>query len=96
MNWAIEGCLEWQHESFNEPSAVTDAVAAYRHDSGILADFIEDCCILGYMATVSKAQLKEVYEAWCKENGSEPVNRNTFKNRLTEKGIGEGRVGSLG
>lgn len=33
---------------------------------------------------------------WCKENGQEPVTRNTFKNRLTEKGVGEGRAGNKG
>ncbi len=91
LNWAIAGCLEWQNQKLNEPKVVTDAVAAYRHDSDILADFIEDCCCctLEPLATVPKCELKEAYENWCKDNGQEPVTRNTFKNRLTEKGIGE-------
>ncbi len=91
LNWAITGCLEWRRENFNEPGVVTDAVAAYRHDSDILADFLEDCCIFEHMATVSKSELKATYENWCKENGQDPVTRNTFKNRLMEKGIGEQR-----
>jgi len=91
LNWAIAGCLEWQSQKLSEPAVVTDAVAAYRHDSDILADFIEDCCILEYATTVPKSELKEAYENWCKDNGQEPITRNTFKNRLMEKGIGEGR-----
>lgn len=96
LNWAIAGCLEWQRENFNEPGVVTDAVAAYRHDSDLLADFIEDCCILEHMATASKSEMKDAYEQWCKENGQEPISRNTFKTRLIEKGVGEGRAGKRG
>lgn len=96
LNWAIEGCLKWQADGFNEPVIVTDAVAAYRHDSDILADFIEDCCTLEPLATVTKSELKELYDNWCKDNGQEPITRNTFKKRLIEKGIGEGRAGNIG
>ncbi len=87
LNWAIAGCLEWQKEGLNEPVVVIDAVATYRHDSDILADFIEDCCVLEFMAATTKPELKNAYEAWCKEIGQDPITRVTFKTRLTEKGV---------
>jgi putative DNA primase/helicase len=95
LNWAIEGCLQWQREGFNEPNVVTDAVLEYRHESDILADFIEDTCILEHLVTVVKSDLKETYENWCKENRCDPVTQKTFKDRLTEKGIREGRSGKV-
>lgn len=89
LNWAIHGCLDWQKQGLIEPAVVTDAVTAYRHDSDILADFIEDCCVLEPLSTVKKSDLKEAYENWCKDNTIEPVNQRTFKTRLMEKGITE-------
>ena len=93
LNWAIEGCLEWQQYGLREPDTVTTATATYRHDSDILGDFIDDCCQLEATATVTKSEFKEAYEAWCKDNSSEPITQRTFKDRLIEKGIGEGRSG---
>ena len=91
LNWAIQGCLDWYKNGLIEPAVVTDAVTAYRHDSDILADFIDDRCVLESLSTVKKGDLKEVYETWCKDNSMEPVTQRTFKARLTEKGVGERR-----
>jgi len=93
LAWAVQGCLSWQEQGFSEPQAVIDATAIYRHDQDILGDFIEDCCTLEQTATITKTELKELYNEWCKEAGMEPVTQRTFKNRLIEKGITEGRIG---
>ena len=90
LAWAVKGCLAWQQHGLNEPEAVTTATARYRHDQDILGDFIEDCCTLGPLSTVPKAELKEEYQKWCQDNGVEPVTQKTFKKRLEEKGIGDG------
>ena len=93
LSWAVRGCIDWQQYGLNEPQAVTTATARYRHEQDILSDFIEDCCILEPLPTIPKAELKEEYHRWCQDNGVEPVTQRTFKKRLEEKGIGEGRVG---
>jgi putative DNA primase/helicase len=72
---------------------VTTATASYRHEQDMLGDFIEDCCILESTASISKADLKDEYERWCKENNADPITQRAFKARLTEKGITEGRNG---
>ena len=91
LAWAVQGCLDWQKYGLAEPEAVTTATARYRHEQDILGDFLEDCCTLEPLATIPKAELKEEYLRWCEENSTEPVTQRTFKNRLMEKGIGEGR-----
>lgn len=94
LAWAVEGCLEWQKNGlYGEPAAVTIATEKYQHDQDILGDFLEDCCVVEPLGTIAKSDLKEEYHKWCQDNGMEPVTQKTFKNRLTEKGIGEGRVG---
>jgi putative DNA primase/helicase len=93
LAWAVRGCLDWRRYGLNEPDTVTTATASYRHEQDMLGDFIEDCCILESTASISKADLKDEYERWCKENNADPITQRAFKARLTEKGITEGRNG---
>jgi putative DNA primase/helicase len=91
LAWAVQGCLDWQQYGLSEPEAVTIATTRYRHEQDILGDFLEDCCLLEPLATISKADLKEEYQRWCQDNSIEPVTQRTFRARLIEKGITEGR-----
>ncbi len=93
LAWAVKGCLDWQRYGLREPDAVTTATTSYRHEEDILGDFIEDCCILEPRGSISKSELKDLYSQWCQANSIEPVTQRTFKARLTERGITEGRAG---
>jgi len=93
LAWAVKGCLEWQKYGLAEPKAVTNATSDYRHEQDILGDFIEDCCLLLPTAAVSKHELKTAYEAWCNSTGSQPTSQKTFRARLIERGITEGKSG---
>jgi len=95
LAWAIKGCLDWQHYGLPEPETVTTATASYRHEQDILGDFIEDCCILEPLASISKADLKSEYERWCNDNNIDSVSPRTFRSRLIEKGITDGKSGSI-
>lgn len=92
--WALQGCLEWQKQGLKEEETVRVATAAYRHESDILIDFIEDCCFLKSTVTIPKPQLRKAYIDWCGINTAQPVSARTFRARLLEKGIGEGKSGS--
>jgi putative DNA primase/helicase len=93
LAWAVRGCLDWQRYGLNEPGIVTTATASYRHEQDMLGNFIEDCCVLESISSIAKSDLKTEYEKWCKENNVDPIIQRTFKARLTEKGITEGRNG---
>jgi len=95
LAWAVKGCLDWQRLGLNDPRAVSDATSNYRHEQDILGDFIEDCCVLEPLASIPKSELKEEYHKWCQDNSVEPVTQRTFKSRLIERGIGEGKSGSI-
>jgi len=93
LAWAVRGCLEWQKYGLQEPKAVTNATSDYRHEQDILGDFIDDCCLLLPTAAVPKHGLKEAYETWCNSTGSQPASQKTFRARLIERGITEGKSG---
>jgi putative DNA primase/helicase len=85
--------LEWQRYGLGEPKAVTNATSDYRHEQDILGDFIDDCCLLKPTAAISKHELKSAYEEWCNGTGSQPASQKTFRARLIERGITEGKSG---
>ena len=41
LSWAIQGCLEWQHQSLNPPQVVLDQVSAYKNEMDSIAQFVE-------------------------------------------------------
>ena len=96
LAWAVRGCLDWQVKGLQEPTAVIGATAIYRHDSDILADFIEDRCIIEVQSNIVKADLRKEYESWADENHYDKITQRTFKARLIEKGITEARSGNQG
>jgi len=87
LAWAVRGCLEWQKNGLQEPLAVTGATAIYRKDSDILAEFLEDCCVIEDRASITKTDLRKAYEDWAEENHYDKITQRTFKARLIEKGI---------
>jgi putative DNA primase/helicase len=93
LNWAIQGCLDWQREGLGEAEAIQQATAAYRADMDILADFLEACCVPDPDAFVLSRELYQVYEAWCAQNAVEPLKQTTLGKRLADRGFLGGAVG---
>lgn len=92
LAWAVRGCIEYQTRGLTEAIEVRKATASYRHEEDVLADFLEDCCVLesGSNVFITKANLKKLYVEWTQENGVEPLGQKNFKTRLMEKGVGDG------
>ena len=42
LSWLVKGCLQWQREGLNAPSAVLTATKDYRDEMDVLGDFIDD------------------------------------------------------
>jgi putative DNA primase/helicase len=95
LAWAVKGCQAWQREGLKEPWAVTAATLAYRDEEDILAEYLQDCCVLKATATVAKGDLHENYKQWCEKTGCQPVSQKTLRTRLMERGITEGKSGSI-
>lgn len=95
LNWAIEGCLEWQEEGLNPPPEVLDATREYQNESDALGRFIDEMCIKEGTVTIS-----DLHEAFCKwwiaNETDEPWKIKTLKSKLVEKeyiAVKGGRVG---
>lgn len=73
LAWMVKGCLDWQNQGLNPPAIVKEAVKEYRRDEDSIADFIEECCVVGPGYSVGSTAIYEVFEDWWKINISNRV-----------------------
>lgn len=93
LAWAVRGCMDWQKNGLLPPDSIKDATNEYRREMDIIGTFLEDCCLLDDSeATVSANDLYNVYKNWCEDSGHNPLAKNKFGRRLTDRNIGRSRT----
>jgi P4 family phage/plasmid primase-like protien len=84
LNWAIEGCLQWQANGLGAPLEVTEATKAYRNEQDALNAFIDGYCIKHEAARFSASKMCKLY---CEITG-EKVSARAFNTMMTDHGWG--------
>ncbi|MCH7510216.1 MAG: hypothetical protein IIB68_10340 [Proteobacteria bacterium] len=88
LNWALQGCLEWQAQGLNPPKAVTDATKDYRSEQDVLGTFLEERCDISNKEYEIKANwLYTAYREWANSTGEFAVSNKRFSNALIERGF---------
>lgn len=67
LAWLVKGCLQWQKEGLNPPPIVKEATAEYKRDEDLLADFVDECCVVGPEYEVNATDLYKEFVEWWKE-----------------------------
>ena len=93
LNWAIEGCLEWQQFGLGTPAEVTEATEEYRNEMDLLNDFLTECCTESTDEKVPSKDLYKAYSIWCEQNGEFQLKQNWFGRKLKEKGFASKQLG---
>lgn len=73
LAWMVRGCLDWRENGLQAPPIVKDAVEEYQRDEDVIADFVDECCIVGSDYSVGATSVYEVFEEWWKKNVSNRV-----------------------
>ena len=94
LNWALEGCQQWQADGLNPPASVMSATDEYRQDMDTIGAFLEEKCERYEKHTVRAADIYESYTEWSKASGEKPVTQNAFGHSLTQRGLERFRTGS--
>lgn len=87
LNWAVQGCIEWQKSGLRPPQSVLDAVAEYRSEMDLLGQFIDECCFVTEHAKSAASTLYTRYRQWCEQSGVQPVTNTRFGLALGERGF---------
>lgn len=88
LNWALEGVREWRNQGLNPPECITDATAAYRIDSDLLGQFLDEECLTddptGFTLT---ADFYQAYTVWLSNRGERfPPKKNAIDREMTMRG----------
>lgn len=95
LNWAIDGCLDWQKKGLKPPQSVKDALAEYRREMDILGDFISACCVISDGAITESTALYNSYRKWCGMVGHLSVSQMRFGLSLGERGFVKEKSGTV-
>ena len=79
LNWAIQGCLEWQQQGLNPPQIVRDQLDHYRSDLDTVRKYFEAQLVLDPNSKIPSSGLFQNYRAWCVRMGYDTQVDKQFK-----------------
>lgn len=79
LAWMVRGCLQYQLDGLRPPAVVLSATAEKRRSDDILADFVDDCLVVGDGNSASASDLYSLFEEWWIRNISKnPIKQKKF------------------
>lgn len=85
LNWALEGCLEWQRDGLQIPPEIYNATREYRKEQDALMRFIDAACLLKPNASVAASEFYSAYQAWCTQTGERIESQTVIGQRMNER-----------
>ncbi|MGV7277025.1 phage/plasmid primase, P4 family [Mycobacterium kansasii] len=83
FNWALDGLDRLNRQGrFTEPQSTREFVGQMYRTSSPITQFIEDHCELVPDGYVPRKTAFELWQHWCRQNGFESGNINTFLSKL--------------
>lgn len=93
LQWAIEGCLDWQANGLNPPLRVMATTSEYFEDEDKLGTFLNDCLEVGTGNREVTARIYQRYKEWCESNGEYAESRKRFVEAMKRKGYRSRNLG---
>jgi putative DNA primase/helicase len=87
LNWALDGCREWQAGGLKPPSVITDAVRAYREESDVLGRFIEESCDVRKLAQVKSSAFFSAYQSYCERAAERWIPSKDLPTEMMRRGF---------
>jgi len=95
LNWMLEGCREWQRQGLNPPPEVMAAVSEYRSEMDMLAEFLDEKCVLGLNEKVKGKDLYKAYRDFCEAEGELTLGKKRFADLLLQRGFRKDKIGDI-
>lgn len=87
LNWALDGCLEWQRSGLGVPDEVVEATREYEAEQDTFAMFLEEKCVRVPGAHALSLALYREYKNWAEQYGEAPVSHKMFASFMSERGF---------
>ena len=87
LAWLVDGCTDWQRDGLAEPTAVTEATAAYRAESDAVGRLLAERCFTARVAKIQSSALYQAWSRWCVGEGIEPGSNKALTTTLQNRGF---------
>jgi P4 family phage/plasmid primase-like protien len=87
LQWAIDGCLEWQEHGLMPPASVTAATNDYFASQDTIRNWLNECAVEDVNSEVLCSVLFASWKQWCIENNEYAGSLKSFGQRLQDMGV---------
>ncbi len=88
LQWAIEGCLDWQRQGLGTPDSVLSASAEYLAAQDVLGTWLNEQTTKKRSLREQSSVLYQKYNRWCEDAGEYVITQREFTDKMkTEKGF---------
>lgn len=90
LNWALQGCQQWQEKGLPIPSSVAKATADYRDQEDVIGQFLTDRLNVSGDPEdkILISRVYEFYRGWCEDEGlTRPLTNRALAKKLRERGF---------
>jgi putative DNA primase/helicase len=93
LQWAIDGCLEWQRLGLAPPAAVRNATESYLAAEDAVANWLDECCTKSSTAQTELRALYTSWTKWCEHAGEHAGSQKGFSQTLQDRGYHKSIIG---
>lgn len=68
LKWCVDGYQMWRQVGLNEPEIIKQQRKEYRNEMDIVAQFVEEACLVNPLASVKGTEIWSAFREWVKEN----------------------------
>ncbi|WP_235604788.1 DNA primase family protein [Enteractinococcus helveticum] len=87
LTWSVQGWFDYEDRGgMFEPETVRNATDSYQTDSDAVKRFLSTHCHIGPSFKCRSAELFEAWEKWARDDGADPLNKNSFAKELERLG----------
>ena len=90
LNWALDGCLQWQRLRLVAPECVRKATEDYRREEDVIGQFLDDSTTEATGVRTPTTLVYQAYERWAEREGIQPKFRLSARRlirRIEEHGF---------
>jgi putative DNA primase/helicase len=87
LQWAVDGCLEWQRMGLSPPRAVIDATDAYLASEDAIANWLDERCEQDATFSMTRTRLFSDWKEWAEGRGEHAGAAKEFFAALEGRGF---------
>lgn len=95
LNWAIEGCGEWQRHGLARPTTVNRATEEYLREQDIFGQWMEERCEMGAGLWEQPAKLFANWRGFARDIGEPEGSMMVFAGRMKRAGLACTKIGGI-